>query len=134
MTSTTFSVRGVLPPIPTGVATEAGNSRVTIFWDDLLGGGGLLDGYDVMRADGATFVPGNAEKLNVATIAGTSFTDEDGAPNRVPVGDAPAPVNCSTYSYALVSKVATTLWDTPTAPQTADDPGQTTAIKNLSDA
>jgi len=124
----------VLPPIPTGVATEAGNRRVTLFWDDLLAGGGLLDGYDVMRSDGAAFVPTGAKKLNVVTIGATSFTDGDGTPNRVPVVDVAAPVNCSTYSYAVVSKIASTLWDTPTRPTTADDAGQPTAIKALSDA
>jgi hypothetical protein len=124
----------VLPPIPTGVKTEAGNRRVTLFWDDLVKGGGLLDGYDVMRSDGKTFIPTGAKKLNAETIGATSFTDSEGAPNRVPAAEVPAPANCSTYSYAVVSKVATPLWDTPTRPTTAGDPGQPTAIKNLADA
>jgi hypothetical protein len=124
----------VLPPIPTGVKTEAGHRRVTLFWDDLLAGGGALDGYDVMRADGPAFVPSGAKQLNAATIGATSFTDAEGAPNRVPSADVPGPANCSTYSYAVVSKVGTTFWDTPTRPATAGDPGQPTAIKALADA
>ncbi len=124
----------VMPPIPTGVKTEAGNRRVSLFWDDLLAGGGLLDGYDLMRSNGPKFVPTGAKKINLETIGTPSFSDSEGAPNRVPVEEVPAPVNCSTYSYAVVSKIGTTLWDTPTRPTTADDPGQPTAIKALADA
>jgi hypothetical protein len=87
-----------------------------------------------MRSDGKTFIPTGAKKLNAETIGATSFTDSEGAPNRVPAAEVPPPANCSTYSYAVVSKVATPLWDTPTRPTTAGDPGQPTAIKNLADA
>lgn len=123
----------VLPPIPTGLKTETGHSRVTLFWDDLAAGGGLVDGYDVMRSAGASFVPTSAKKLNAGTILVPKFTDQAGAPNRVPEAQAPAPVNCNTYSYAVVSKIGSNLWDVPTSPVTADSPGNPVAIKKLAD-
>jgi hypothetical protein len=76
----------VLPAIPTGLKTESGHSRVTLFWDDLAADGGLVDGYDVMRSPGGAFVPSSAKKLNAGTVRAPKFTDQGarrtGSPTR----------------------------------------------------
>lgn len=108
-----------IPARAVSVSTDTGNSRVTLKWNDVRTDGSAASGYNVVRNDGQTFIPAIAQKLNLNLIPNDNplveFTDEDGAPNRVPILTVPAPVNNLYYTYAIESGIVTGQWTILTA-------------------
>lgn len=118
-----------IPGVPQNVAAAGLNmSTIRVTWNAV--GGDNVDGYHVYRCVGATFVPANAYKLNVAAITDLYFDDGPTNPNRRPSGEVPMPAPNTTYSYKVVSADTLTDWDTGTEVTTAETSENTVADKS----
>ena len=114
--------------IPQSLAKSVGDQQVILQWDALTDTN--LDGVAILRCDGTSFIPSNAEPVNASLVTGVTFDDSsNNIANRVAPGTLAYPVNGQPYSYKIESEYSTSDWDVGTQNQRSGQVEQLTASK-----
>ncbi len=107
--------------IPQSLSKTVGENKVVLSWDAVTDDN--VDGYNVYRSTGGSFVDANALVVNSAVIAAgsPSFDDSaDNVSNRRISGEVAFPQNGLSYSYKIESEDTTTAWTTGTRNQDSE--------------